>query len=254
MTVKVNIVGVGRRSGKTALVEAITKKLSKRFNVWTVKHISKSFDTADKDTWRHFHAGAKVVVAVTNNEIITIKKSTVTSLDAVLLEVHDKVDLLLVEGFKKSNYPKIVVAQKIEDVREVLSVVSEVFAIYGGEAAERDWKAIEGVPVMRLMTLISLIEKLILNDVVKKLPGLNCKSCGFPTCEAFAQSMLNDEATLDMCKALLEAGVSLTVNGEIIYLSPFPGEFIRNTVLGMVGSLKGIDKSGINRVHLDIEV
>jgi len=36
--------------------------------------------------------------------------------------------------------------------------------------------------------------------------------------------------------------VDLTINGKEISLSEFPEEFIKNTLLGMVTTLKGVDK------------
>jgi molybdopterin-guanine dinucleotide biosynthesis protein MobB len=97
LAVVIHIIGIGRESGKTTLIENITRKLSERFNVWTVKHISTSFDTHDKDTWRHLYAGAKTVIAVTNSEIITIKKSAEASLEEALREIPEDADLILVE-------------------------------------------------------------------------------------------------------------------------------------------------------------
>lgn len=170
MTVIINIIGVGRRSGKTTLIEAMTRELSKRFTIWTVKHISTSFDTADKDTWRHIQAGAKGVIAVTNCDIVIIKRNK-ASFEMALEEIPKNVNLILVEGFKESNYPKIIAAQKVYDVRKVLSVASQVFAIYETQVSESDEKKIEGIPVIsKVETLISKVEEMILNDAKNKLP------------------------------------------------------------------------------------
>ena len=82
----INIVGIGRASGKTSLVEFLTKRLRQRhYRVSTVKHISKAFDTVHKDTWRHLDAGALTVVAATPNELISIKKIQNPSLEATLI-------------------------------------------------------------------------------------------------------------------------------------------------------------------------
>ena len=36
--------------------------------------------------------------------------------------------------------------------------------------------------------------------------------------------------------------VELRVNGKLIPLTEFPDEFIKNTVIGMIKSLKGVEK------------
>ena len=37
--------------------------------------------------------------------------------------------------------------------------------------------------------------------------------------------------------------VELRVNGKTIPLTDFPDEFIKNTVMGMISSLKGVEKT-----------
>jgi hypothetical protein len=43
----------------------------------------------------------------------------------------------------------------------------------------------------------------------------------------------------------------LTVNGKTIPLTEFPDEFIQNTILGMITSLKGVDE--VKTVNLRLE-
>lgn len=112
----------------------------------------------------------------------------------------------------------------------------------------------DGIPVKELDSLVSQVEEMILKDLINRLPGLNCKRCGFPSCEALAHAVSKGEATLADCIEQPQSGVNLSVNGKTVYLSSFPGEFIRNTVLGMVASLKGVDKTGIKKVRLDVDV
>ncbi len=46
--------------------------------------------------------------------------------------------------------------------------------------------------------------------------------------------------------------ISIKVNGKQIHLTEFPADFIRNTITGMLKSLKGVEK--INRVEINIEM
>ena len=46
--------------------------------------------------------------------------------------------------------------------------------------------------------------------------------------------------------------ISIKVNGKQIHLTEFPADFIRNTITGMLKSLKGVEK--ISRVEINIEM
>ena len=107
---------------------------------------------------------------------------------------------------------------------------------------------------MGLVKIISEIKKMILKDLIHRLPKLNCKSCGFPTCESLAQAIINGEAKMEECQPFLEKNVTLTVNGRDVFLNSFPREFVKYTVLGMVSNLKGINKTRISHIDLKIKV
>ena len=89
----INVVGIGRKSGKTSLIEVLVRGLSKRgYRVATVKHISEgSFDTTDKDTWKHLHAGAIQVIAVSPNEIVSIRKLDEPTLNIAVKEIEETI-------------------------------------------------------------------------------------------------------------------------------------------------------------------
>jgi ArsR family metal-binding transcriptional regulator len=40
--------------------------------------------------------------------------------------------------------------------------------------------------------------------LTKKLPGLDCGSCGAPTCMAFAEDVVKNETGLDACTVILK--------------------------------------------------
>ena len=46
--------------------------------------------------------------------------------------------------------------------------------------------------------------------------------------------------------------VSIKVNGKSVPLAEFPEEFISNTIIGMISSLKGVDE--IKNVNINIQV
>lgn len=165
MPLLVSIIGAGRKSGKTQIIESLTRELTgKGYRVCTVKHIHTGpFDTPEKDTWRHLEAGASSVIAVSPTEVVRIKKMTNPTLDTALKEVPENTDVVLVEGFKTANSPKIVVARNIREVTRLLDYVKGVIAIYGPiEECEPDRsKAISGLPVLNSEELAFFIEDML---------------------------------------------------------------------------------------------
>jgi len=74
---------------------------------------------------------------------------------------------------------------------------------------------------------------------LKQLPGFDCGHCG-ASCREMAARIVAGEATLKDCDALGNETVELRINGEVVPLTEFPREFLRGTVIGAVGALKGV--------------
>jgi len=110
------ILGVAgfQNSGKTTLLEILIPMVTKAgFRVATVKHVAHDdlqIDTAGTDTDRHKKAGARLAVAVSDSESVYFHGQPQT-LEEILARVRalEAPDLILVEGFKGSSIPKIVV-------------------------------------------------------------------------------------------------------------------------------------------------
>ncbi|MEM0145462.1 MAG: molybdopterin-guanine dinucleotide biosynthesis protein B [Conexivisphaerales archaeon] len=125
----INFVG-DSGSGKTRTIELLIDKLTKMGKkVGTMKHIhsgSFSFDYRGKDTWKHVRAGASIVVAVTENEVITIEKTSTRAMPTEeLLNRFNGLDIeyLLIEGFKTRML-------HLNNVKHVLCVtdVNQIFS------------------------------------------------------------------------------------------------------------------------------
>jgi len=254
----VNVVGRGRSTGKTSIIEQITRKLSeKNFQVASIKHIStETFDTPNKDTWRHLKAGAKSVVAITSGEIIHIKTIEKPNLTEALEVIDEGVDIVLVEGFKDSAYPKIIVGEKRSDVNDLLPNLENVFAISGRVSSDQyEMDKIAGdVPILKIEELLPLIEEMIIVETIKKLPGLNCKLCGYDSCMEMGKAILRGVASIDDCETLANTDVKLMIDDIRINLSPFPRDFIKNVIIGMVKSLKGVEIDNVNVIELKINL
>ena len=104
----ISIVGKSE-SGKTTLIEKIIPELKKRgYKIGTIKHAYHGFDIDQKgkDSWRHKKAGADMTLVASPGKIAIIKDENSESL-ASLEKYFNDMDLVIVEGYKKENKPKI---------------------------------------------------------------------------------------------------------------------------------------------------
>ncbi|UWQ99788.1 molybdopterin-guanine dinucleotide biosynthesis protein B [Rhodobacteraceae bacterium S2214] len=101
-----------KNAGKTGLMERLVTEITGRgFTVSTLKHAHHSFDIdhPGKDSYRHRAAGAHQVVLSSGNRwaMMTELRDTPEPPLADLLAHMAPVDLILVEGWKRDNHPKI---------------------------------------------------------------------------------------------------------------------------------------------------
>ena len=114
----ISVVGY-KKSGKTALVSALVRKLSGFGSVGTVKHMGEfRYNPEDTDTGRHFDAGADTVIGLTDTEMVSFSGDP--DLERALDALCDRgLDFAVVEGFKESKLPKIVLGD-LEGLSNVL--------------------------------------------------------------------------------------------------------------------------------------
>jgi len=104
----ISVVGTSK-TGKTTLIEKLIPELKKRgYRIGTVKHTAHDFDLdkKGKDSWRHKAAGADTVVIASREKIVMVKDENMAGLERIE-KYFDDVDLVITEGFKKENRPKI---------------------------------------------------------------------------------------------------------------------------------------------------
>ncbi len=87
------------------------------------------------------------------------------------------------------------------------------------------------------------------------LPGLDCGSCSYGTCDAMAAGIERGEAKAGDC-VVVKAGkaVVLKVGGKEVPMGSFVQELIKGTVLGMLSTLKGAEVKEGDLVELKIRV
>jgi molybdopterin-guanine dinucleotide biosynthesis protein B len=109
---------VGRsESGKTLLVEQLIGEFKRRgYTIAALKHShcgEIEIDQPGKDTWKFAQAGSDAVCISSPHKLAFIMKSDHDlRVDEVLPIIGNDFDVVLVEGFKKSNLPKIEVHRK----------------------------------------------------------------------------------------------------------------------------------------------
>jgi len=142
--------------GKTTLLEKILRELKARnYKVATVKHDVHGFsiDIPGKDTWRHAQAGADVVIISSPQKVAMITKvERELDLDQVCARVSG-VDIIITEGYKRSNKPKIEVFRK-GVYAELLCSPEELIAI----ASDVEFSL--GVPCYGLNDASGLVDRL----------------------------------------------------------------------------------------------
>jgi molybdopterin-guanine dinucleotide biosynthesis protein B len=118
-----------KNSGKTTTVCELIKRFSQLgYKVASIKHDAHHFevDYPGKDTWMHREAGASVV-AITSQEKFAIMVQQPIRLTDLIERIQD-VDLVIVEGYKHNDYPKIVILKEEKDL-SLLQETNHILAI-----------------------------------------------------------------------------------------------------------------------------
>jgi len=159
----VSVVG-WHNAGKTTVVEGLVKELKGRgLRVATIKHTREEIrlDTPGTDTWRFAQAGSDlVIIAGAEGTYSWERRDTEEDLETLLTRVPADVDLVIAEGYKQANTPKIEVRRKetgAEPVRgngPLLAVVTD--AKDAGEAT----------PVYSFEELPALVDMLVKSGLV----------------------------------------------------------------------------------------
>ena len=97
-------------SGKTTVTVGLIEVLKQRgFCVGTIKHDIHGFemDRPGKDSWRHKQAGASTTIISSPFQVGLVMDADHDHHPLELLPLLRKMDIVLVEGFKRADLPKI---------------------------------------------------------------------------------------------------------------------------------------------------
>lgn len=126
----IQIVGY-KNSGKTTLISRLIPILNDmNYKIAVIKHDVHGFDSdvEGTDTYKLRQAGA-LATAITSPWRTAIMEERETSVQS-LVDYFREYDLVILEGFKQEEYPKLVLVTSIEDmqlVRELNQVIGIVY-------------------------------------------------------------------------------------------------------------------------------
>jgi len=226
-----------KKSGKTTLTLKLSDELTKRgYKVAVVKHTIEDLDLANSDTSK-YKEDLTQVAAITPKESVFFLKNK-KNLEEIIK--YFEVDIILIEGFKnEKTFPKIICLREESEKAELfdgLQLCTAGFVTKELNPKFHDFNILKDEDIKKIANIV--IEKSF------KLPNLNCGECGYQDCYGLAQEIVKGNKTLDDCPSL-EPSTLVKVNGKIISMNPFIAKIIKNTITGLLSSLKGFIKGDI---------
>ena len=210
----VSIVGK-KNTGKTSLTVKVIEELTKRgYNVASIKHShhTMEMDRENTDTWKHKNAGSNVVVGIGSTTFFNVRKEMDLNRLLFLIKHMDNVDFVVIEGFKRYNYPKIATSPDVVDEYTIKQVDSFTIDYEG------------------LTELVDLIEERS-HDIVDTLFANNC---GYNDGEAIACDIRNGDITVDNLDGVHSY---LSIDGKVVGLNRFVSDYLKQSVLGVINTL-----------------
>ena len=221
-------------SGKTTAIEVLIKGLTKRgYTIASAKHIPNhpefTIDTEGKDTWRYAKAGATSVLSVAPKELTVIKKIDTTeySLEQIIAETLDEADIILLEGFKglveqDTSIPKLVAVKAVNEI----------------EASPERYK-----------NILAFVTPIPNGEVETKIPFIDAQK----EPEKLVDLVDSKVAFLVEKKRKREEKITIQIDEKFVPLGDFVQDIIRNAVLAMVSSLKGVKIKGEEKLSIVVK-
>ena len=197
-----------KKTGKTTTCVRVIEELGRRgYTVGSVKNThfpDFAIDAPDTDSWRHAKAGASTVTIVAGEEtdVLFYRRRELSEVAGLYEE-----DFLVSEGESDLPCPNIVTGKTVQDLAARRDANTIAFA--GIISAEL--KEYEGLPVIDARQDIGRLVDLI------------------------------EERSVEM-KEAGEKDLVLKFNGEDVPMVPFVESILKETVLGLVKSLKGYEE------------
>jgi molybdopterin-guanine dinucleotide biosynthesis adapter protein len=137
MTPVISIVGRSK-TGKTTLLEKLLVEFKTRgYRIATMKHtpMGSGNTGTDKDSERHLKAGSAAVIIAEPARLVLLKPIAATpTVEEIARLYGEDFDLIITEGFKQDNAPKLEVHRK--NVAPPLKDIKNIFAVATDESLE----------------------------------------------------------------------------------------------------------------------
>jgi molybdopterin-guanine dinucleotide biosynthesis protein B len=146
---------IGRsKSGKTTLIEKLVAELKLRgYRVATIKHAQEINFGPGKDSWRHIQAGSDATIVVSQDEAVFVKPVTaVDTLDDIVRLLGEDYDIILTEGYKQADTPKIEV--RYGDDNTPLKNIKRLVAIVSDEPADAGVRQFTSQDIAEIVDLL----------------------------------------------------------------------------------------------------
>jgi molybdopterin-guanine dinucleotide biosynthesis protein B len=117
-----------KNSGKTTLMTALIAELTRRgYRVASIKHDGHDFDpdVPGTDSYRHRRAGAYGTAVFSQKRFMVTKTWEKPDMNA-LISAFPEADVLLLEGFKDSSYPKYFCRWPEQPLPEAAELADEI--------------------------------------------------------------------------------------------------------------------------------
>lgn len=127
----ISVVGYSN-SGKTTVLVKIIEELKKRGRkVATIKHHNGDFDMDHEgtDSFRHMKAGSETTILSSPNKFALISKVEREKTLDELIDMVTDVDIIITEGYKSENKPKIEVFRKANNSERVKGIKDKLIAV-----------------------------------------------------------------------------------------------------------------------------
>jgi len=240
--------------GKTYLAEQLIRRFARDgIRVAAVKSSRHPLDVPHTDTERLANAGARLVVFGSPKETALFIKSKVD-----VRKLFDKFgtdfEVLLVEGMKRSEYPKILLAKGSRDLDiDVGRPTVEMIVCPRQLRSEAKRKFPSAVLRERseIAKIYSTLKKKYIQQYVRELPDKDCGACGYKTCAAYGRAILKGETKPGRC-SVDGWRAKVYVDDSLVRLSPYPESVAQQMIGAFLSTLHGVHK-GYRKVEIYLD-
>ena len=157
----ISFVSVCSGSGKTTLIEKVIEILTnKGYRVGVLKHDAHKFeiDKKGKDSWRFANAGAQNVIISSKEKLAMISKLDDYICIDKIIKLFVDMDIVIIEGFKSSIYPKIEVHRKKVSQELLISKQDNRDSNYIAVATDEQIPGIKNLDINNPNEVVNFIE------------------------------------------------------------------------------------------------